>query len=97
MEFCKFSDADVFAKVNVPCNGSCTSTLSREQGEVLGMITCTNVVPVWVIRSKFFESACFDEIDPCWHLELAGALEMGRVCGDEGFCAEFCVSVERKE
>ena len=49
-------------------------------------ITCTNVVPVRVIRSELLESSGFDEVDPCWDLELAGALEVGCVCGDEGLC-----------
>lgn len=52
------------------------------------MITCTNVVPIGVIGCKLFESAGFDEVNPCWHLELAGALEMGCVCCDECFCAD---------
>ena len=55
---------------------------------MFGMVTCTNVVPVGVIGCELFVSAGFDEIDPCWDLELAGALEMGCVCGDEGVCAK---------
>ena len=46
--------------------------------------TCTNVVPVGVIRSKLLEGAGLDEINPGRHLELARTLQVGCVCGDEG-------------
>ena len=45
--------------------------------------TGTDVEPVGVIRRELLVGARFYEVDPCRDLELARALEVGRVGGDE--------------
>lgn len=79
MQFCEFSNADISTKVDVPCDCSYNESWSNRNFEMCCVVTCTNVIPVGVIRSKLLESTGFDEVDPCWHLELAGALEVGGV------------------
>ena len=49
--------------------------------------TCTNVVPIRVVRGKLLEGASFHEVHPSRYLEFARTLEVGCVCRDEGLRA----------
>ena len=31
----------------------------------------TDIEPVWIIGSEFFEGGCFDDVDPGWDFKLA--------------------------
>lgn len=49
--------------------------------------TCTDVVPVWVVRCELLERPGFNNVDPCWDLKLSRPLEMGSICGNESIGA----------
>lgn len=62
----------------------------RTSAYVLGTRpTCADIVPIRIIRRKFFVVPCFHDINPCWHFEFARSFKVTRISSDEGFCAEM--------
>jgi hypothetical protein len=88
VKFCECSDSDIFAQVYVSCDGSCNmDVLGGCIFTDLDAQTCADIVPVWVIGCKLFEGASFHKIHPYRDLQLSGALQMGRVGGNESLGA----------
>lgn len=93
VEFCQSTDANVFAEVYVPCNGSCSRPQILSQGSRVSTLrtrTGASVIPIGIIRRKLLERTSFNEVNPDRNLEFSGALQVGSIGGDESLCAVDC-------
>jgi hypothetical protein len=53
----------------------------------LNLLTCADVVPIWVVRCELLVCTCLDDVDPRRDLKFTRTLEVRGVCGDESLCA----------
>jgi hypothetical protein len=77
MKFCKGTNSNIFAEVDVSCNGSYNQvSVLNEDKDLMYKRTSANIVPVWIIRCKLLVRTSFDNIDPSWDLKFARSLQM---------------------